>query len=357
MVTLIITNKTTSQIVLQDPSGLTPFTARVAGGALVMLTVTQQQADNLAPVLDQAQAANFLTWSADPANAASIVFGSGDHGVAVFDGTNTFPFATLLGSVYTLTTDIFIADGSRTMPGITVYAAGYKGFCSGQYINDGVIHNNGKNAVGGTAGAASAIGTTGVGVAGGAGRANNTGLAGSNQSNTLGDASAAGGAGGAGGVNAGGAGGTYTPSAINGGGNFLTPTLTGFQFSASAGGNQATVTIIGGGAGGGGGGSDNAGVTGGGGGGGGGVLLWHADVLINNGVIECLGGNGANATGAGGNGGGGGGAGGGILESLASARAGSGLYLVTGGLRGLGLGTGINGTQGNNGHKNLFRFP
>lgn len=368
MVILVVTNNTASPVAIQDPSGLTPLSTRIAGNALALIKVTQQQADNLTPVLDAAQAAGFLTWSADPSDAASIVFGSGQDGQAIFDGTNTFPFATLLSGVYTLTRDIFIADGSHNLSGITVYGAGFKGFTAGEFINDGTIHNNGKNAVGGTAGAGSAIGTTGIGTAGGNGRAANTGLAGTNQSNTLTDAGAAGGAGGAGGANAGGAGGTYTPNPINGGGNFLTPILTGFQFAASSGGNQATVTIIGGGAGGGGaggggGGSDNAGVTGGGGGGGAGCMTWHAAILVNNGTIECLGGNGADAAGAGaagagGNGGGGGGGGGGgIIESVASARAGSGQYLVTGGLPGNGFGTGAKGIKGSDGHKNLVRFP
>lgn len=357
MVILVISNKTTSPIALQDPSGLSPFSITIPPSGFELVTVTQQQADSLSGILNRAKNSNFLDWTVDPTEAASIVYGSGQDGKVVFDGVTAYPFATLVGSVYTLNRDIWIADGSQCVTGVTVYTAGNKGFCAGEYINDGTLHNNGKNAVGGTAGAASALGTTGIGTAGGNGRANATGLAGSAQGNGLGDGTGAGGAGGSGGANAGGSGGTYTGTFANGGANYLSPMLSGYLQSQTSGGNQAQTQIIGGGAGGGGGGSDNAGVTGGGGGGGGGVLPWHCAIFVNNGVVECLGGNAANASGAGGNGGGGGGGGGGCILSLASARAGSGQYLVTGGNPGLGIGTGSAGTKGSDGHKNLFKFP
>lgn len=293
------------------------------------------------------------------AGIASIIYGAGQDGAAVFDGSNTFSFASKVGSVYTLTRDVFLGDGSRVAAGCQLKGAGFKIFCNGQFTIDagGIVSADGANAALNVAGGSSATGTftLGIGVAGGAGRVGvGTGTAGQNQSNTLTDASAAGGAGGAGGAQAGGAAGTYTPNAINGGGNFLTPVLTGFLFNSSSGGNQASVLIIGGGAGGGGGGSDNAGVNGGGGGGGGGVLVLHVYNLVNNGTIRALGGNGGNAAGAGGNGGGGGGGGGGIILQLSRYRSGSGVVLTTGGTGGTAIGTGVAGAPGSGGHVNAF---
>jgi hypothetical protein len=286
---------------------------------------------------------------------AGLIYGTGQDGTAVLDGVNVVTWAGLAGSTYTLTRDVFLLD-LTVAAGITLASGGYKIFVLGTatIAVGGIVSADGRNAAGGVAGGSSALGTLGIGVAGGAGRAANTGVAGTNQSNTLGDASAAGGAGGAGGVNAGGGGGTYTPSPSNGGGNYLTPLLTGFLFNTSSGGNQATVTIIGGGAGGGGGGSDNAGVTGGGGGGGGGVLVFHALTLVNNGLIRAKGGDGAAASGAGGNGGGGGGGGGGIILQLSRYRSGLGAVTVPGGAGGAPVAGGVAGAAGSTGHINAF---
>lgn len=302
------------------------------------------------------------TYALAAMDEGTIIFGSGQDGIAVFDGVNTFAFATLVGSVYTLSRDVFVAGGSRIAAGVTVKSAGYKGFCNGMFTIDptGVLSCDGNAAALGVAGAASALGTLGIGTAGGAGHAGvGVGSAGTNQSNTLQDAAAAsqcaGGAGGAGGADAGGAGGTYNAVVANGGANYLASMLTGFFFNSSSGGNQATIQIIGGGSGGGGGGADNAGVTGGGGGGGGGVLLWHAYEFVVNGTARALGGAGAAASGSGGNGGGGGGGGGGIILSLARIRSGSGVYAADGGAGGAKLGaSGVAGAAGATGHLNLF---
>lgn len=289
----------------------------------------------------------------------AIIFGSGQDGDAVLDGTATFAaFAGLVGSTYTLTRDVFLAN-LTVNAGITLQSGGFKIFVSNTLLNRGTIAADGKNAALGVAGAGSAIGTTGIGAAGGAGHA---GVAvGSNGSsvqnvNTLSDASAAGGAGGAGGAQAGGLAGTYPTSNTNGGANYLVPMLSGMLFTQQTGGISASINIIQGGAGGGGGGSDNAGVTGGGGGGGGGVLVLHAFWFLNNGTIRAAGGNGAAASGAGGNGGGGGGGGGGIILSIARFRetGPAGVVTVPGGAGGAGFGTGIAGSKGSDGHVNLF---
>jgi hypothetical protein len=284
----------------------------------------------------------------------SSIYGGGEDGAAVFDGVNTFSFASLVGSAYTLTRDVFLSTGaSIAAAGISLDTGGFRLFCNGTFTNNGVIMRDGKNASGATAGGSSTLGSLGIGTAGGNGRSANTGLPGTGQSNGLQDASASGGAGGAGGANAGGAGGTYTANvAGNGGGNFLFVDMTSFLPGASSGGNQGLLAIVGGGAGGGGGGSDNGGVSGGGGGGGGGVLQLTIFNLINNGQIHANGGNGAAASGAGGNGGGGGGGAGGIIFSLSRFRSGSGTIVANGGQGGAGFGTGVQGTNGNNGHIN-----
>lgn len=291
------------------------------------------------------------------ANVGASTYGSGGDGACVFDGVNTFSFATKNGNTYTLNRDVYMADGSSVSAVATVDANSFKLFCNGTLTNAGVIHNDGNAATLGTAGLGTYnAGTLGIGTAGGAGHVGvGAGANGSTQSNTLGDASLAGGAGGAGGAQAGGNGGIYSPTAPDGGADWLLPILSGFIFRATSGGNQAQTAIIGGGAGGGGGGSDNAGVTGGGGGGGGGVLALHVFNLINNGVIRAAGGAGAAASGAGGNGGGGGGGGGGMILNLSRFRSGTGTMTAPGGAPGAGVGTGVAGTAGNAGHVNSLQ--
>lgn len=290
-------------------------------------------------------------------NVGSSTYGGGEDGVAVFDGVAAFGFATLNGSVYTLSRDVFLATASSVATGVTLAGGGFRIFCNGVLTNNGTISADGKPAALGVAGGSSTLGSLGIGTAGGAGRANLTGVNGSAQSNGLQDAAAAGqcagGAGGAGGVNGGGNGGTYTAVvAGNGGANYLFSDMTGFLPGNASGGNQAQLQIIGGGAGGGGGGSDNGGVTGGGGGGGGGVLQLTVYSLVNNGIIRANGGAGAAASGAGGNGGGGGGGGGGVILSLSRSRSGSGTIVAQGGQGGAAVGAGVAGSNGKPGHVN-----
>jgi len=285
---------------------------------------------------------------------ATIVYGDGHDGAAVFDGVNTYPFATLVGSTYTLTRDVFLSDGSKVANGIVLVTAGNKLFCNGKLTNGGDINSNGKNASGATAGSSSTLGSLGIGTSGGNGRSSNTGVAGTNQSNGLQDASLVGGAGGAGGANAGGAGGTYTQAvADNGGANSLFSFSTGFLPGQSSGGNQAQLSIIGGGAGGGGGGSDNGGCTGGGGGGGGGVMVICIYNLENDGTIRANGGDGGNATGSGGNAGSGGGGAGGVIQSISRFRSGNSPTSVGGNPGDTVVGTGALGAKGSNGHVNI----
>ncbi len=298
---------------------------------------------------------NWLLWH-PAAFYTSSIYGGGEDGAAKFDGATTFAFASLSGGVYTLTRDVFLADGATVAAGITVFSAGFRIMCAGRLTINGTIHCDGHAASGSSGGTTSTLGSLGVGTAGGAGRSATTGANGSAQSNGLQDAQSAGlcvgGAGGAGGANAGGNGGTYSAVVSgNGGANFLFTDLTGFFVGNASGGNQAQLQIVGGGAGGGGGGSDNASATGGGGGGGGGVLLLACWCLINNGVIRANGGAGAAGSGTAGNAGGGGGGGGGIILCTHRFMFGN-AEVAQGGAGGAGFGTGATGSVGAAGHIN-----
>ncbi len=289
----------------------------------------------------------------------SIIFGS-PHGInaPIFDGINTFSFASLTGSTYSLVQDIDFSDGAVINSGVSLYTAGYRLFCNGTLTNNGTIYNDGYSASGVTAGLHSAVGTLGTGEAGGAGHTgigNGTGVAPVSSTNTLQDANPSGGAGGAGGASTGGAGGVYLPNTSNGGSHYLVTLQTGFLYTQQAAGTGASLGIVAGGGGGGGGGSDGASCNGGGGGGGGGVIIMCILNLVNNGVIRANGGNGASATGTGGNAGSGGGGGGGIINIINRYYSGSGSISVSGGLGGtVVVGSGVLGSSGNPGHINHF---
>lgn len=287
---------------------------------------------------------------------AKLLFGGGSDGKCAFDGTATFTsFASLAGSTYTLTRDVFLGDGSSIASGVTVYTAGYRLFCNGQLTNNGTIHNDGKDASGATGGTASASGSLGIGTAGGNGHSSTAGNGanGTAQSNGLYDVSAAGGTGGGDGTHTGGTSSYAAAAAGNGGSHWLMPMLTGFLQGPSSGGNQGITLPIGGGAGGGGGGNDGANGTGGGGGGGGGVMTLHVYSLVNNGAIHANGGAGAAATGTSGNAGGGGG---GYIINLYRKLSGAGTMTVSGGAGGAKFGsTGTAGAAGSAGDVNQFQ--
>ena len=85
---------------------------------------------------------------------ASWLFGTGSDGAVVMDGSNTFPFATLAGSDYTLTRDI--QTTSLTVNAGIVLGTGTGGFrifCQGSVINQGTISGGG----GGSSGAGGAV--------------------------------------------------------------------------------------------------------------------------------------------------------------------------------------------------------
>jgi hypothetical protein len=267
--------------------------------------------------------------------------GFGDDGVAVFDGVNTYAFASKVGSVYTLSRDVYLADGSSVEPGCTVvFPNNTRLLCNGKFTVNGELSGDGNGFAGG-------IGGAGVGGIGGAG-----------SSNDIGVQALAGGHGGAGGHNngstkAGGAGGTYPGfSDTDGGGRFeempyaaklvVVDKLAQFYEGTTP---SVALLRLGGGAGGGGGGKTAG--TAGDGGPGGGAFAVVAKALVNNGSIHSNGKPGTNATS--GDGGGGGGGQGGVIVAVSDELSGPGTYAATGGLPGTGFGGGVTGDAGTDG--------
>ena len=268
------------------------------------------------------------------------LFGTGNDGSLIFDGTTTIIGLVPSSNTYILTRDIH-ATSITINNGVTVKTANNRIFCRGTITNNGTLANNGNSASGSTAGAVNVSSSFGGGRAGGAGGtgANGTGAAG-----TTAIIGGSGGAGGAGTSGAAGAAGTTAITAANAQNNIFQtpiPALHGYVIlSLSTGPLQF-------GASGGGGGSDSSSNAGGGGGGGAGVIGFFAYAVVNNGTISAVGGTGGNA--AGGNaGGGGGGAGGAILAYTLSTWT-AGTANVTGGTGGNGAGTGSNGNAGGSG--------
>jgi len=289
------------------------------------------------------------------------IFGDGSTGAGILDGTNTYSWANLVGSTYTLTQTVYL-NNLTINSGITLVPSGYFVFCSGTLSNAGTIDNSGAA---GSAGVASVGGTGGLGggSTGGLGfaeinpaqagqsainsdttssGASLNGLGGGNQNAFI----ISGGSGGSGGTGTVGAGGT---GGATGTGQFLEYRRLSVEFPATISGGSYGAGSGAAGAGDG----VNPGGAGGGAGGGGATLFIFAAVLNNTGTIQSLGG----AGGAGesvtvgncGGGGGGGGGAGGVLYLVSNSWLSAGTLTVTGaagGALGTGHGSGTNGTAG-----------
>lgn len=263
-------------------------------------------------------------------------------GAFTFDGVTAVTGSTRVGSVYTLTRDVFYTSVTVNS-GITVNTAGFRMFANVAITNNGIIANNGGNGVTSTGGAGGAAGgSLGVGYTGGNG--GNAAVGANAQTSAgVGDFGGTASAGGAG-TNAGGSPTALTtPTAAKGGVRFLSSLLSGTFLSASS-----TGGFSGGAGGGGGGGGAVAGNLGGGGGGGGGVLGLYSPVISGTGTFQANGGNGAAGSG-GGNDGGGSGGGGGVVIFVTRTTLTAALLAqisVAGGTGGAGLGTGTGGSPG-----------
>jgi hypothetical protein len=235
----------------------------------------------------------------------SGAFGDGSDGDILLDGFPIPPgYASLAGSTYTLTRDVF-AENLTINNGMELATAGFRVYCKGTLttIGTGKITANGSAGSGINGGAGGVAGAVLGGGAGATGVSSGAGAAASNLTSALGGA---GGAGGTGAGGAGGAGGTATaPTAATGNARLYTPATLGHIIGGGS------IAGIRGGAGGGAGGGDGGSGQGWGGGGGGGVLCVAARILAlaSASALEAKGGAGVFAgLGAGGGGGGGGGA-------------------------------------------------
>jgi hypothetical protein len=250
----------------------------------------------------------------------TAVFGSGVDGKQTFDGTSTITLwnGTTLApasTVYTLTQDLWLADGSSLVATATIKTAGFRIFCNGNFIVNGTISYNGNAAVTTTVGAAltptGTISTSTIGSVGGAAGVTGTSWVGGN-----GGALSAGIGGGTGGV--GGSGDAATYAGGNGGVITAATAAQALPFSSPLAllprvmGTTALILPTSGSGGGGGGGDGTH--NGGAGGGGAGIIVVASRLLTGTGNIQAIGGAGsAGTTEASTAPGGGGGGGGGVI--------------------------------------------
>lgn len=309
-------------------------------------------------------------------------YGDGSDGAGIADGSMALAGATLAGSTYTLTRDIYCTD-LTVSTGVTINPNGYRIFGNGTMTLEGtaVVQRNGNNGASGSGAAPGSGGpaladgylkgsaTGGPGGAGGnfiLGEDGKPGTAGASTSNSIGTDGAAGGNGGSSTSPAGtgGPAGTATASNVKLIANWHLVTLLDISSTGS------TVKFDNsGGAGGGGGGGRGAGPSSGGGGGGGGsdggiIAVYFRNIVIGaSASITAIGGNGGNGAdqsgGNGGGGGGGGGANGGQIILVYNTITNNGTLSVSGGIAGIagtGAGTGSNGQAGTNGSSGTIRL-
>lgn len=304
-------------------------------------------------------------------------YGQAYDGNCVADGTNTFPWASKVGNIYTLNRDVYL--GNLTVSGAAqIVTGGMQVFGNGTLTCTTSASpvfdargGNGANAVNQSGGANGST-TTANNMCG----AGNTGTAGNNGSIGVGAAGTssvisgrplmgggggAGGNGGAGGAGAGGNGGALSTVSTQFAPDFLPQSSRGACTSAGviapirAGASGAS-----GGAGAGNGAAQIAGGAGGGPGGGGSFYIaFRIITKMSAGVLAACdggnGGNGGNAVGTNcGGGGAAGGAGAGWGKLVFESMTGSGSIIITanggnGGTGGTKTGTGVNGSGGGRG--------
>ena len=284
-------------------------------------------------------------------------FGDGSDGAVTFDGSTTILGMVPSSSIYTMTRDIYLTNGTVNA-GVTVKTAGFRIFATGTFTvaATGVVSCNGNAGgdgsagTGGTAGATTnASGALGAGSAGGAGASgNNAGSAGTNHAAGFPGGTGVGGAGGGDGTHTAAAAGTWAAlAAVKGGARSLFSLTTGMIFGSQTSSTASLVSLIMGGSGGGGGAGDDADAGGGGGGGGGGVLVLVSFAVVNNGTISANGGDGGDGVSAAHNAGGGGGGGGGVVIVVSRVSSGSGTFTASGGAAGAKAGaSGVAGSAG-----------
>lgn len=284
--------------------------------------------------------------------SGSVLWGNGEDGAAVLDGTNTYSFMSKSGNDYTLTRSVMLTNLTINV-GCSLRPDSYALKINGTFTCNGTLSAAGYNAPtgdsgggGGNAGV-STSGVYGTSVSGSNGPLNGAGTNGTGVSQGMGGN---GGAGGSVGGTAGGTGGVVTyPTAAQGSNAVLYNT---FWFETGCLATSATTPAsIRGGASGASGAAVNGSVTwAGGGGGGGGVLVVFAHTIAGTGTFTAAGGNGGVA-GTTNNTGGGGGGGGGVIGVVTrtTTYASTITLSVAGGTGGAGQGTGGAGSNGSAG--------
>lgn len=279
--------------------------------------------------------------------ALAYQLGDGSDGAADLDGINTYPWASLVGSTYTVTRAPYLTT-LRVRSGIDLDCANFPLYHTGKITNDvgGVIHCDGIDATN----QLGAAGRTGgmfldSGAGGDSGGSSDPGDDGGSLLNSVGGSGGSGGLGDS--VHNGGAGGVAgVPDEHLGTPRTLRALLEGYIFGNDS--DVATITGLRGGAGGGGGGGGLTGGALGGGGGGAGIVAIIAREIENNGTIRANGGDGKNGSAAGAVGCGcGGGGGGGRVGIVTGSLTGSGTIEAVGGAHGVNNTTGA--TDGDDG--------
>jgi len=243
-------------------------------------------------------------------------YGDGSDGVVNFDGSATVLGLAPSSGKYTLTRDIFLADGSQVSGTAVVYTANFRIFCNGTFTigSSATVHNDGNAASGTTGGTATGQNTILNNAAGSNGTAGAAGTTGQQAgTNRIG-----GGRGGTGGASSGGG--------TGGGVAAQNPTMAAasaglprsvFNLFTNVSGSRWDVGSAGSS------GSAAASSTGGGGGASGALLHLCAYNLVINGTLRTAGGAGGAASGAGTGAGGGGGGGGGVIVLLYHTKSGT----------------------------------
>ncbi len=347
-----------------------------AGNITISLPPVANQQERIYRFFKIDSSGNTLTLDPDGAETidgmSSYSLSSPNKGCGILAGTAEWKFcgAVSRNSLFDSTDETFGfgLDGDVTVAGTTTLTVNayynnlvvtgtldtdrYAVLVYERLSGNGTISDNGSSATS-NVGASNPTGSRflGTGASGGAGfNGSGAGTNGSSVGNSLsfyGAGAGAAGAGGAGDGGAGGTGGTTTGLTATDGG----PADPWVLLTA-----HVKTSLIRGGAGGGGGGSAlNS--RGGGGGAGGNVMLIRAAVLDFSGTISSRGGNGFQGqllTGVGGGGGGGGG--GGNITLVTRELRTTPTFDVSGGTAGVGVGTGVNGTDGSAGYSQLIQM-
>lgn len=330
-----VINGTTTPVVSHDPSGVTPT---IYGDAS---HVGQFAVD----VDGHLTAAASVPITGFVVNTFSTVwaYGDGSDGNFTLDGAAIPAWATLAGTTYTMTRDIYMVDLTLNA-GITLNTVGRRMFFQGTFTCNGLVATNGFSGGGATAGNG-ATGSNWYVQAQAGGGGGNPGNGGAGVSSINSCVTGAGGKGGDSGVRTGGnSGGVGTFSNRDGGNRHICDTFPTIFWGTCPSGAQIAA-----GPGGGGGAGDGATRAGGGAGGAAGILGIFAFKIAGNGTLQAKGGNGADGGPGGtiGCGGGGGGPGGALFIITTTLNYASLLTIdLSGGAGGLGTFAAANGAAG-----------